>query len=188
MWFICDVYGPHERNADTSWYGQEPVSLPSAQFWGFSDVLSVLPQSVISFWSFCRPSGGGKYCLGERKRYRSCNTDVSFRLAGWGSSVRSSSELLFFYSSVVLKKQPSNILWTWSQCSNIRHIADMCRVILQLSLETVFILKEISSLVFKSQWEIELDELHDASLLPASSSVAKVCGCQTNVSTPLSGV
>lgn len=24
-----------------------------------------------------RPSGGGKYCLGERKRYRSCNTDVS---------------------------------------------------------------------------------------------------------------
>lgn len=24
------------------------------------------------------PSGGGKYCLGERKRYRSCNTDVSF--------------------------------------------------------------------------------------------------------------
>lgn len=25
-----------------------------------------------------RPTGGGKYCLGERKRYRSCNTDVSF--------------------------------------------------------------------------------------------------------------
>lgn len=24
------------------------------------------------------PSGGGKYCLGERKRYRSCNIDVSF--------------------------------------------------------------------------------------------------------------
>ncbi len=24
-----------------------------------------------------RPTGGGKYCLGERKRYRSCNTDVS---------------------------------------------------------------------------------------------------------------
>ncbi|KAA8584306.1 hypothetical protein FQN60_008091 [Etheostoma spectabile] len=23
-----------------------------------------------------RPSGGGKYCLGERKRYRSCNTDA----------------------------------------------------------------------------------------------------------------
>lgn len=24
----------------------------------------------------CRPSNGGKYCLGERKRYRICNTDV----------------------------------------------------------------------------------------------------------------
>lgn len=26
------------------------------------------------------PSGGGKYCLGERKRYRSCNTDVGLNL------------------------------------------------------------------------------------------------------------
>lgn len=26
---------------------------------------------------FVRPTIGGKYCLGERKRYRSCNTDVS---------------------------------------------------------------------------------------------------------------
>lgn len=32
---------------------------------------------------FGRPTIGGKYCLGERKRYRSCNTDVSG--AGRGS-------------------------------------------------------------------------------------------------------
>lgn len=25
----------------------------------------------------CRPTVGGKYCLGERKRFRSCNIDVS---------------------------------------------------------------------------------------------------------------
>lgn len=25
----------------------------------------------------CRPTIGGKYCLGERKRFRSCNIDVS---------------------------------------------------------------------------------------------------------------
>lgn len=31
------------------------------------------------------PSGGGKYCLGERKRYRSCNIDVSFCAPGSGT-------------------------------------------------------------------------------------------------------
>lgn len=37
----------------------------------------LIPNSLNSPVSLS-PSGGGKYCLGERKRYRSCNTDVSF--------------------------------------------------------------------------------------------------------------
>lgn len=36
------------------------------------------PKLVLPSCSwFGRPTIGGKYCLGERKRYRSCNTDVS---------------------------------------------------------------------------------------------------------------
>ncbi|NWT05708.1 ATS10 metalloproteinase, partial [Mionectes macconnelli] len=33
-----------------------------------------------------RPTIGGKYCLGERKRYRSCNTDVSKGASSWLST------------------------------------------------------------------------------------------------------
>lgn len=32
---------------------------------------------LIRFMFGCRPTIGGKYCLGERKRFRSCNIDVS---------------------------------------------------------------------------------------------------------------
>lgn len=39
--------------------------------------LMMVPHESFLFKPF-RPTGGGKYCLGERKRYRSCNTDVSF--------------------------------------------------------------------------------------------------------------
>lgn len=32
---------------------------------------------LVLFVFGCRPTIGGKYCLGERKRFRSCNIDVS---------------------------------------------------------------------------------------------------------------
>jgi len=48
--------------------------------WGshLPPMLACCPELLFSSYSlFARPTIGGKYCLGERKRYRSCNTDVS---------------------------------------------------------------------------------------------------------------
>ena len=50
---------------------------------------------------FLSPSGGGKYCLGERKRYRSCNTDVSIHNDLLLASLRlASSPCLLFSASL----------------------------------------------------------------------------------------
>lgn len=79
---------PHKRSADASWCCHECVFRYKLQFLvlqfcykGSLICCGFFISLFFSFWFFCRPSGGGKYCLGERKRYRSCNTDVSFHFS-----------------------------------------------------------------------------------------------------------
>ncbi|XP_032426500.1 A disintegrin and metalloproteinase with thrombospondin motifs 6 isoform X1 [Xiphophorus hellerii] len=65
----CVAFGSRPESADGSW---GPWSL-----WG--ECSRTCGGGVSSSMRHCdspAPSGGGKYCLGERKRYRSCNTDA----------------------------------------------------------------------------------------------------------------
>ncbi|MED6282883.1 A disintegrin and metalloproteinase with thrombospondin motifs 6, partial [Characodon lateralis] len=65
----CVAFGTWPQSRDGGW---GPWSL-----WG--ECSRTCGGGVSSSMRHCdspAPSGGGKYCLGERKRYRSCNTDV----------------------------------------------------------------------------------------------------------------
>ncbi|CDQ94188.1 unnamed protein product [Oncorhynchus mykiss] len=66
----CVIFGTWPQSVDGGW---GPWSS-----WG--ECSRTCGGGVSSSMRHCdspAPSGGGKYCLGERKRYRSCNTDVS---------------------------------------------------------------------------------------------------------------
>ncbi|TKS85021.1 disintegrin and metalloproteinase with thrombospondin motifs 6 [Collichthys lucidus] len=65
----CVAFGTWPQSADGGW---GPWSM-----WG--ECSRTCGGGVSSSMRHCdspAPSGGGKYCLGERKRYRSCNTDA----------------------------------------------------------------------------------------------------------------
>ncbi|KAM7166985.1 A disintegrin and metalloproteinase with thrombospondin motifs 6 isoform 4-T6 [Macrochelys suwanniensis] len=55
--------------------GHEAAKLMAAHITANTNPFSWSACSRDYITSFLEPSGGGKYCLGERKRYRSCNTD-----------------------------------------------------------------------------------------------------------------
>lgn len=68
---VCVPFGSRPEGVDGAWGPWTP--------WG--DCSRTCGGGVSSSSRHCdspRPTIGGKYCLGERRRHRSCNTDVSF--------------------------------------------------------------------------------------------------------------
>lgn len=68
---VCVPFGSRPEGVDGAWGPWTP--------WG--DCSRSCGGGVSSSSRHCdspRPTIGGKYCLGERRRHRSCNTNVSF--------------------------------------------------------------------------------------------------------------
>lgn len=98
--------------------------------WGpWSDCTRTCGAGLASSARFCDnppPAHGGKYCVGERRRYRVCNLDVSIYFLCFSSvfrpltihsleSGRNGNLIIFFEILICLFFFPSSILF-WQPC------------------------------------------------------------------------